>query len=50
VSITVSGLSELGFEPVQQIKASRLYRECDFPVICRAIAQHVIAAAQTETA
>lgn len=50
VSITVAGLSELGFEPVQQIKASRLYRERDFPAICRAIAQHVIAAAQTETA
>jgi len=50
VSINVAGLSELGFEPVQQIKASRLYRECDFPAICRAIAQHVIAAAQTEAA
>lgn len=50
VSINVAGLSELGFEPVAQVKASRLYRECDFPAICRAIAQHVIASAQTETA
>jgi len=42
VSISVAGLSTLGFEPVAQAKASRLYRECDYPAICNAIAQHVI--------
>jgi putative phage-type endonuclease len=42
VSISVAGLSVLGFEPVAQVKASRLYRECDYPAICNAIAQHVI--------
>lgn len=50
VSISVAGLSELGFEPAQQIKASRLYRACDLPAICRAIASHVIKAAELEAA
>lgn len=50
VSISVAGLSELGFEPAQQIKASRLYRACDLPAICRAIASHVLKAAELEAA
>jgi putative phage-type endonuclease len=50
VSISVAGLSELGFEPAQQIKASRLYRACDLPAICRAISAHVMAAGQVEVA
>lgn len=50
VSITVDGLASLGFEPVERIKASRLYRECDLPAMCKAIASHVIKAAQVETA
>jgi len=50
VSISVAGLSELGFEPAQQIKASRLYRACDLSAICRAISAHVMAAAQVEVA
>lgn len=41
VSINVAGLSQLGFDPVEQVKASRLYRESDLPAICRAIAAHV---------
>jgi putative phage-type endonuclease len=41
VSISVAGLSELGFDPSEQVKASRLYRESDLPAICRAIAAHV---------
>lgn len=41
VSISVAGLSELGFDPVEQVKASRLYCESDLPAICRAIAAHV---------
>lgn len=50
VSISVAGLSELGFEPAQQLKASRLYRACDLPAICRAIASHVLKAAELEAA
>lgn len=46
VSISVAGLSVLGFEPVEQVKASRLYRECDLGAICRAISEHVLAAAE----
>jgi hypothetical protein len=45
VSINVAGLSALGFEPVAQVKASRFYRERDFPAICAAIARHVQSAA-----
>jgi len=50
VSINVAGLSTLGFDPVEQVKASRFYRECDLPAICRAISAHVLAACATEVA
>lgn len=50
ISISVAGLSTLGFDPVEQVKASRLYRECDFGSICAAISAHVLAAAQEVTA
>jgi hypothetical protein len=50
VSITVAGLSELGFEPVEQVKASRLYRASDLPAICQAISAHVLAVAATRKA
>lgn len=45
ISISVAGLSTLGFDPVEQVKASRLYRACDLPAICRAISAHVMAVA-----
>jgi len=45
VSISVDGLSQLGFEPVMRVKASRLYRACDLPEIAQAIAHHVTVAA-----
>lgn len=45
VSISVAGLQQLGFEPVAQVKASRLYRACDLPAMAQAIARHVVAAA-----
>lgn len=48
VSINVAGLSALGFDPVEQIKSARYFRECDFPAICRAISAHVLAACATE--
>jgi putative phage-type endonuclease len=41
ISISGAGLSELGFEPVQQIKNSRLYRACDIPKIFKAIEAHI---------
>ncbi|WP_210822728.1 lambda-exonuclease family protein [Hydrogenophaga aromaticivorans] len=48
VSINVAGLATLGFEPVDQIKSARYFRECDFPAICKAISAHVLAACATE--
>ena len=45
VQITAAGLAELGFEPAGKERASVLYRECDFPAMCRAIADHALAAA-----
>jgi putative phage-type endonuclease len=50
ISISVAGLHELGFDPVEQVKASRLYRECDLPAICKSISAHVLAACATEAA
>jgi predicted phage-related endonuclease len=44
VSITVAGLEELGFPPAAIDKNARLYREADFPAICRAISKHALSA------
>ena len=44
VSITVAGLSALGYEPVAVEKAARLYPASKFPAICAAISAHVLAA------
>jgi putative phage-type endonuclease len=44
VSITGDGLAMLGFQPVERVKASKLYRACDFDAICRAICNHINAA------
>lgn len=44
VSITVAGLSMLGYEPVAVVKAARMYRASDFRHICAAISAHVLAA------
>jgi putative phage-type endonuclease len=49
VSISVAGLSTLGFEPAALVKTSRLYRACDLRAICQAISAHVLAA-QVEAA
>lgn len=40
VSIDVAGLAALGFEPIVMGK-SRLYRACDLPAICAAMARHL---------
>lgn len=50
VSISVAGLQELGFTPVEQVKSSRFYRECDLPAIAQAIARHVVEAASLQPA
>lgn len=44
VSITVAGLSMLGYEPVAVVKAARMYRASDFKAICAAISAHILAA------
>lgn len=41
ISLTAAGLSELGFEPVATERASKLYREADFPLICDALINHI---------
>lgn len=46
ISVSVAGLSSLGFDPVEQVKASRLYRESEFGSICAAISAHVMSAAE----
>lgn len=46
ISVSVGGLSTLGFEPVAVVKSARMYRERDFGAICRAISEHVLAAAE----
>lgn len=46
ISVSVGGLSTLGFEPVAVVKSARMYRERDFGAICRAISEHALAAAE----
>lgn len=50
LSVTGEALSSFGFDPVARVKASKLYRECDFPAICAAISKHALGAAQMEAA
>lgn len=45
LSITADGLAALGFPHAGTDKAAKLYHESDFPAMCQAIANHVIAAA-----
>ncbi|MEN2672610.1 YqaJ viral recombinase family protein [Herbaspirillum huttiense] len=45
LSITADGLAALGYEPAKTEKASKFYHEEDFPAMCQAIANHVLAAA-----
>lgn len=44
LSITADGLASLGFEPAKTEKAAKFYHESDFPVMCYAISNHVLAA------
>lgn len=41
VSIDSTGLHALGFDPVEIVKASKLYRASDFDRICAAIVDHI---------
>ena len=50
LSVTGDALAHFGFEPVERVKASKLYRACDLPAICAAISKHALAAAQMEAA
>ena len=50
LSISADGLAELGFEPVATERASKLYRESDFPAICAAIVERVQMAAALQAA
>ena len=46
IRIDCAGLAELGFNAQATVKAAKHYRASDFQAICRAIANHAIAAAQ----
>lgn len=50
ISTSAAGLALLGFEPVSTLKAAKLYRQADFPAMCQAIAERVLAAAQPQAA
>ncbi|WP_343743122.1 YqaJ viral recombinase family protein [Herbaspirillum huttiense] len=45
LSITADGLAALGFVHSGTDKAAKLYHEAEFPAMCQAIANHVLAAA-----
>lgn len=42
VSVSGDALAFFGFEPVERVKASKLYRAMDLPAIRKAIARHVL--------
>ena len=41
LAITAAGLSELGFEPVETVKASKLFKASDFERICTVLVLHI---------
>lgn len=40
-TLTATFLSDLGFEPAATDKAAKLYHESSFPLICKALVQHI---------
>lgn len=50
ISITADGLASLGFEPVGNERAAKLYLEDDFPQICSALIKHITLAAAPRAA
>src|SRR5690606_13600191 len=49
LSITAEGLASLGFQPVGQERAAKLYAEADMPRICAALAEVIERAKFTST-
>lgn len=41
--VTAAFLARLGFFPIAQDRAARLYAAADYPLICAALARHVLA-------
>jgi hypothetical protein len=41
LSITADGLASLGFPFVATDKSAKLYRECDFGLICASLISHI---------
>lgn len=50
IQITADGLAQMGFKHVGTNGAAKLYRECDFPRICTAMARHLTAVSQPQIA
>ena len=48
--VTANFLASLGFAPVAQEKAAKLYAASDFPRICAALQRHISAVAQQKAA
>ncbi len=46
-TVTADFLESRGFRPVRVEKAARLYRQCDLPLICRSISQHLLGIAES---
>lgn len=49
-SLPAAFLQQLGFEPVGRDRSAVLYRGTDFPLICRALVNHIEAACQLQAA
>jgi predicted phage-related endonuclease len=45
--VTAEFLGKLGHDPISKERSAVLYRECDFPLICDAIARHVLQTANS---
>jgi hypothetical protein len=48
--VTANFFASLGFAPVKQEKAAKLYAAADFPRICAALQRHISAVAQPKAA
>jgi hypothetical protein len=48
--VTANFLAALGFAPVAQEKAAKLYAAADFPRICAALNRHISAVVQAKAA
>ena len=46
-TVTADFLESRGFRPVRVEKQAKLYRQCDLPMICRSISQHLLGIAES---